>query len=266
MVVNIDKSKRHPNYAWVSFANLEGGNFIKRWTDLLKNEQIKYGTIGEFDENREFHSTQQYFDLKQRYSVGQVISVEQGDYYYKYHVGLANDEFDTSFVDSRTQQATVGNKLLLLYDKYKMNLTTMENCWDLLNHYNMGKYGLRPSYRGFVANKYCPIAANKEYTNSKGELVMPVVVSGYYGDNLFRVFKPENRWHNINIVVSGKWRPLPRPSDVVLLEQTEDEDKFILADNLTMSAELRNMQNKFGLPQHQAAMAEYYQKCFGERG
>lgn len=269
MVVGIEKNKRCPNYAWVSFANLQHGNFTKRWTDLSKNAQIKYGTIGAFDENREFHSTQDYFDLGNRYSVGQVISVEQGKFHlspvYKYHMGLANGEFETSFVESSEQRATIGNRLLVYYEKYIMNLTTMENCWDLLNHYNVGKYGLRPSYCGLLANKYCPTAVYKEYKNRKGELVMPVVVSQYYGDDLFCVFEPENRWRNIRIVISGKWQPLPRPSDMVLLAQTEDKDKFVLVDNLTMSAQLRNMQNKFGLPKHQAEMMDYYQKSFGER-
>ncbi len=273
MVVNIEKSKRHPNYAWVSFANLQGDYFSKRWTDLLKNKQIKYGTIGAFDENHEFCGIQDYFDLGNRYSVGQVMSVEHCKFHsapvYKYHMGLANGDFDTSFVESAEQLATVGDRLLVRYEKYIMNLTTMENSWNLLNHYNISKYGLWPSYCGFSAKKHCPTADNKEYKNHKGEVVMPAVVSRYYGDDLFCVFKPvprpENCWHYVHILIREKWYPFPRPSDVVLLEQTEEKDKFVLVDNLTMSAQLRDMQNKFGLPQHQAAMIDYYKKTFGER-
>ncbi len=270
MVVGIEKNKRHPNYAWVSFANLQGDYFSKRWTDLSKNKQIKYGTIGAFDENREFCGAQDYFDLGNRYSVGQVMSVEhckvRSAPAYKYHMGLANGDFETSFVESSAQLATVGNRLLVHYEKYIMNLTTMENCWNLSNHYNIRKYGLRPSYCGLSARKYLPAAG--EYKNYKGEVVMPAVVGRYYGDDLFRVFKPyprsENCWHNIHILIKGKWFPLPRPSDIVLL-QIEEKDKFVLKDNLTMSAQLRDMQNKFGLPQHQAAMIELWQKTFGER-
>ena len=273
MVVNIEKSKWHPNYAWVSFANLQGDLFSKHWTDLSKNEQIKYGTIGAFDKNREFCGTQDYFDLENRYSVGQVMSVEHCKVHsapaYKYHMGLANGDFETSFVESSAQLATVGNRLLIRYEKYIMNLTTMENSWNLLNHYNIRKYGLWPSYCGLSAKKYCPTADNKEYKNYKGETVMPAVVSKHYGDDSFCVFKPvprpENCWHVVHILIRGNWYPLPRPSDVVLLEQTEEKDKFVLKDNLTMAAQLRDMQNKFGLPQHQAAMIELWQKTFGER-
>lgn len=270
MVVGIEKNKRHPNYAWVSFANLQGDYFSKRWTDLSKNKQIKYGTIGAFDENREFCGAQDYFDLGNRYSVGQVMSVEHCKFRsapaYKYHMGLANGDFETSFVESSAQLATVGNRLLVHYEKYIMNLTTMENCWNLSNHYNIRKYGLRPSYCGLSARKYLPAAG--EYKNYKGEVVMPAVVNRYYGDDLFRVFKPsfwpDKRWHDIHILIKGKLLPLPRPSDIVLL-QIEEKDKFVLKDNLTMSAQLRDMQNKFGLPQHQAAMIELWQKTFGER-
>lgn len=274
MVVGIDKSKRHQNYAWVSFANLAGSNFIKHWMDLSKNEKIKYGTVGVFDETGNlFFCTQEYFDLKQRYSVGQVMLVEQGTFLhrprYRYHVGLANGDFDTSVVDSPEQLATVGNRLLLFYDKYKMNLTTTENCWNLLNHYNVGKYDLHPSYRGFMANKYWNNAHGQEYKNCDNKLVQPVVISKHIDGNSFWGFFPQvetkNRWRDIHIVVEGVYRPLPRPSDIVLLEQTEEKDTFILADNLTMSAQLRDMQNKFELPQHQAEMTEYYQKCYGER-
>lgn len=277
MVVNIDRTKKrnkqYPNWAWVSFANLQGRTLTKRWTDLSKNKQIKYGAIGMFDENKEFRGTQDYFDLENRYFVGQVVSVEKSLFLnrpvYKYHVGLANGDFDRSLVESSEQLATVGNWLLLHYDKYMMNLTTMENCWNLLNHYNVGKYGLRPSYSGLLADKYCPLAAKKEYKNSKSELVMPAVVTNYYGDNSFRAFVPsyiKNYYRDIDIVSSGVLRPLPRLSDIVLLDPTEEDGKFALMDNLTMSVELQDMQKKFGLPKHQAEMMEYYKKTFGERG
>lgn len=266
MVVDIDKSKRYPNYVWVSFADLQGNYFSKRWVDLSKNEHLKYGKIGEFDENREFRGTQDYFDLKQRYSVGRVESVEQATFFkcpvYKYHVLLADGDFDTTFIESSDQFATVGNWLLLHYEKYIMNITTMENVWNLFNHYNVKKYGLRPSYRGSVANKYCPTAADKEYKNYQGKVVTPAVVSRHYGDNQFCVFAPQKRWCDIQIVISGKFLPLPRPSDVVLLDKTEEKDKFVLVDNLTMAVEARDMQNKFGLPSHQANMRDCYQNCF----
>ena len=51
----------------------------------------------------------------------------------------------------------------------------------------------------------------------------------------------------------------------MLLEKGEEYDKFGLMDNLTMSAQLRKMQNKFGLPQHQAKILEQF-KGMSERG
>lgn len=275
MVVNIEQTKKqnkqYPGFAWVAFAGLQNRRFYKRWIDLSKNEQIKCGMIGEFDKNDEFHGVQECFDLKQQYCVGQVMSVEKSLFLkrpvYKYHVGLVNGDFDTSFVESSEQLAIEGNSLLLYYEKYIMNLTVMENCWNLWHHYNVRKYGLRPSYSGLMANKHCFAPDVKEYKNQKDELVMPAVISEYGGGISFSFFSPHaingNYWHNVRIAIEGIYRPFPRPSDIVLLEQTEEENKFILADNLTMTAQLRNMQNKFGLPQHQAEMAEYYKECFG---
>ena len=265
MVVSIEKNRCNPKYAWVSFVELQGKIFTKRWTYVFNNENIKYGTIGTFDKNRQFNGVQDYFDINQRYSVAQVMSVEQREFHfspvYKYQVGLAEGDFDTSFEERPGQLATIGNKLLLHYEKFIMNLTTMENCWNLLNHYNVGKYDLHPSYCGLLANKHCPLSAVKDYKNRKGEIVMPVVVSEYYGDNVFRVFNPQTiRWRDMHIVNEGIIMPLPRPSDIVLLKPTDKDDVFALRNNLTMSAQLRDMQKKFGLDAHRAEIADMWKK------
>ena len=274
MVVDIEKNKKNPNYAWVSFVGLDNGLFFKRWKDLSRYEQIKCGAVGTIDMDDIFHSVQNHFDIKQPYSVAKVLSVDQavfnGRNAYKYHVGLSTGDFDKCLTISDSPVAICGNDLLLRYDAYKMNLTMIGNCWDLWHHHNMRKYGLCPSYGGSVLYRYWNDAFKKGYKNYKGEKIIPAVVQHGYGDDekMFRIFTSEvecDHWRDIQINVEGMYQPKPRPSDIILLKKTDDKDKFVLAENLTVSAELRNMQNKFGLRQHQAAMMESYQKCFGER-
>ena len=67
------------------------------------------------------------------------------------------------------------------------------------------------------------------------------------------VFIPEyNKVCKCDIRIEGVWQPMPRPSDIVLLEATEQENVFVLKKNLTLDLQNREMDKKFGLAEHQA--------------
>ena len=265
MVVEIDKSKRHPEFAWVAFAGLdsETTRYRKHWINLSENSQIDYGAIGTLGENNVFNRTQDdsYYD---EYRVAKVLDVRQiydkriDNSFYKYKVGLPNGDFD--MIPSGVYQTAIpGNYLLVHFDECIMNLTTQKNCYDLWQHYDIRKYCLHPSYRGFMANKYFKSAALKDEYYTVGEKAMPAVVTSRGRNNNFNVFMPNEKNKFPNIIIKNAH---PRPSDVVALNPTEQEGVFALMANLSQLLEIRDMQCKFGPAMFQASMDRY----LGERG
>ena len=258
--------------AWVVSAYVEqNGRINKRWVEPLRDGQIKCGSLGVFNGDT-FEQKQDYWGAK--YDIVTVQSINpfatgfnSGFDYITYNTYAPKSGFDVISAQRRDSAflggsdcniATVGNSLLINKDNHiATNLTTEENIYNLWNGHDLQKYNLR-----LIRNNDGGI---KEFYTAKHPYEyagMPAVVMGRGMRNTKSdfVFIPEyNKVCKCDIRIEGIWQPMPRPSDIVLLETTEQENVFVLKKNLTLDLQNREMDKKFGLAEHQEKIRGFWE-------
>ena len=258
--------------AWVvSTCVGRNGRINKRWIEPLRDGQIKCGSLGVFNGDI-FEQQQDYYDAK--YDIVTVESINpkaigfnQGIDFVTYNVyspkhgfdGISSQRLDVDVLGGYSCDiACVGNNLLLdKDDRILANLTTEENIYDLWNGRNLKKYNLRLDRDG-TKRKYRTVKYPYE------SIGMPAVMLGHGIGNVNTdfVFIPEyNKGSKCDIHIEGLWQPMPRPSDIVLLEATEQENVFVLKKNLTLYCQNQEMDKKFGLVEYQNKMRRVWEKA-----
>lgn len=257
--------------AWVISTCVEqGGKIKKRWIEPFRNDKIHCGLVGFFDGDNpdrinsdSFHKIETYWDTK--YDIAMVKSVHKEEpfrmdpeydnwSYNIYSPKSGSDQF--AMRRGHSNVAKVGNIVLVnsgsIAEKFIANLTVQENIYDLTRGWNLQKYKIW--FRNWD-NKYLT-------KSDKPKEVIPAVVCGSSMKDVSKcsVFIPQySDIKEIKITVEGVWQPLPAPSDIVLLKSIKD-DVAVLEENLTLYAENREMNEKFGWNTHRREIAEAMQK------
>lgn len=256
--------------AWVVSAYVEqNGRINKRWVEPLRDGQIKCGSLCIFNGD-EFQQQQDYYDAK--YDIAKVMSVYKNSFFgdetydsWHYNVYSAKAGFNQFYPGDFYYDVAKTDNVVLLDEngKYLVNLTTQENIYDLLHGHNIRKYNLNPIHddKGKIL-KYNTAKYPYEYAG------IPAVVLGKGvcrtpGSFVFIPQYPDIT--RISIIDDGIWYPIPRPSDIVLLEPTKKENEFMLKKNLSMEYQNREMDKKFGLVEHQAQMRRVLEEAQRER-
>lgn len=246
MIVDVRPVREHKG-AWVVSTCVEAnGVIIKRYIESY--EYIKCGALGVFN-GYEFQEHQNYYDAK--YDIAKVQSVHKNSFFggsaydkWIYNVYSPKGGFSQFYPSNFYYDVARADNIVLLDNngRYIANLTTEENAYDLYFGRNLYKYGLLKNSKGYR-------------TISEEKSVMPAVVCGAGVCNTRGVFIyiPErSRTVQAKIVNDGVWYPVPRPSDVVLLQPTTHDDTFSLNTNLSLNLQNRETDKKFGLEEYRA--------------
>ena len=260
--------------AWVISSCVEqGGKIKKRWIEPFRNDKIHCGLVGFFDgdnpdeiDSDSFHKLATYWDAE--YDIAKVSSVFKnsffGDEYYDswhYNVYSPKNGFGQFYPGSFYYDVARADNVVLL-DKngsFIANLTAQENIYDLCNGHNLQRYNLRAIHdiKGKII-KYNTAKYPYEYAG------IPAVILGKgvcKTPGTF-VFVPQHpNITKIDIINEGVWQPIPRPSDVVLLQATKEKDEFVLEKNLTLNLQINEMDQKFDLAEHQYQLRSMYENA-----
>lgn len=271
MIVDVRPVKGHKS-AWVISACVEdNGRIHERYIEPFDPEQIKCGSLGVFDGDK-FEQQQDYYDTE--YDIATVESKEPVHDCVMYNTYSPKCGFDIISSQRRDHNflgrydcdiASVGNNLLL--DKHGnilANLTTRKNVRDLWNGCNLKKYNLRQ-----FRNKAGKITKYNTATYPYECRGMPAVMLGHgigRNTNAEFVFVPQyNKVLKCDILIQGVWQPMPRPSDIVLLNPTDFEEEFVLLQNLTLDVQNREIDKKFGRAEYDAKIRDMWQNALNTK-
>ena len=256
MIVDVRPVVDHSG-AWVVSACVEqNGKINKRWIEPLIDGQIKCGSLGVFNGDK-FDQQQDYYDAK--YDIATVQSVYKHSFFgdesydsWHYNIYSPKAGFYQFYPgDFYYDVARADNRVLLNENgKFLVNLTTMENIYDLCNGHNLRKYNLISIHddKGKIVKYNNTAKYPYEYAGIPAVILGKGVcrTPGFFVNS--QLLPDVSR---IYIKDDGIWQPIPRPSDIVLLEATNKEDTFVLKKNLTLDSQNHEMNKKFGLAEHQ---------------